>query len=113
MICPYFIGLLVCQIASWYFHNAKEHIKKITDTIGFLSALSLSRFEVLQDCMQKMSTKTRRFVADHQYNFNPCYFVTLGQEIPRIIEIPKGNQAILFSYRWFGCGCDMLELYKF
>ena len=31
----------------------------------------------------------RRFVADHQYNFNPCYFVTLGQEIPRIIEIPK------------------------
>ena len=39
--------------------------------------------------MQKMSTKTRRFVANQQYNFDTCYFVRLGREIPRIIENPK------------------------
>jgi hypothetical protein len=39
--------------------------------------------------MQKMSTKTRRFVANQQYNFDTCYFVRLGREIPRIIGNPK------------------------
>ena len=85
------------QIASWYLHDAQERMKKIADTIGFLSAWSLSRFEVLHHRMQKMSAKTRRFVADHQCNFDTCYFVRLGRKIPRIIENPK-EYSEFFTY---------------
>jgi hypothetical protein len=77
------------RIASWYLHDAQARMKKIADTIGFLSAWSLSKFEVLHHHMQKMSTKARRFVADHQCNFDTSYFVRLGGEIPRIIRNPK------------------------
>lgn len=75
-----------CQIASWYLHDAQERMKKIADTIGFLSAWSLSNFEVLHHRRQKMSAKTRCFVADHQCNFDTCYFVRLGRKIPIIIK---------------------------
>jgi hypothetical protein len=78
-----------CQIASWYLHDAQERMKKIADTIGFLSAWSLSKFEVLHHRMQKMSAKTRRFVADHMCNFDTHYFVRLGRQIPIIIKNPK------------------------
>lgn len=77
------------QIASWYLRDVQERMKKIADTIGFLSAWSLSKFEVLHHRMQKMSAKTRRFVADHQCNFDTRYFVRIGREIPKIIENPK------------------------
>jgi hypothetical protein len=70
-------------------------MKKIADTICFLSALSLSEFEVLHHRMQKMSAKTRCFVADHQCNFDTCYFVRLGREIPRIIKNPKEYSEFL------------------
>ncbi len=86
-----------CQIAPWYLYDAQERMKKITDTIGFLSACSLSKFEVFHNRMQKMSAKTRRFVAYHQCNFDTCYFVRLGREIPRIIGNPKGYSEF-FSY---------------
>jgi hypothetical protein len=90
-ILPYLLERLEqsCQIASWYLHDSQERMKKIADTIGFLSAWSLSRFEVLHHRMQKMSTKTRRFVADHQCNFDTSYFVRLGREIPKIIANSK------------------------
>jgi hypothetical protein len=77
------------RIASWYLHDAQERMKKIADTIGFLSAWALSGFEVLHHRMQKISAKTRRFVADHQCNFDTRYFSRIGREIPRIIENPK------------------------
>lgn len=85
------------QIASWYLHDAQERMKKIADTIGFLSAWSLSRFEVLHHRMQKMSAKTRRFIADYQCNFDTHYFVSIGREIPRIIENPK-EYSEFFTY---------------
>ena len=85
------------QIALWYLHDAQERMKKIADTIGFLSAWSLSGFEVLHHRMQKMSAKTRRFVADHQCNFDTRYFVRIGREIPRIIENPK-EYSEFFTY---------------
>jgi len=85
------------QIVSWYLHDAQERMKKIADTIGFLSAWSLSRFEVLHHRMQKMSAKTRRFVADHQCNFDTRYFVRIGRKIPRIIENPK-EYSEFFTY---------------
>jgi hypothetical protein len=90
-ILPYLLERLEqsCQIASWYLHDSQERMKKIADTIGFLSAWSLSRFEVLHHRMQKMSTKTRRFIADHQCNFDTSYFVRLGREIPKIIANSK------------------------
>ncbi|MBW2605238.1 MAG: hypothetical protein JRE28_13145 [Deltaproteobacteria bacterium] len=83
------------QIASWYLHDAQERMKKIADTIGFLSAWSLSEFEVLHNRMQKMSAKTRRFVADHQCNFDTSYFVRLGREIPIIIGNPQEYSEVL------------------
>jgi hypothetical protein len=70
-------------------------MKKIADTIGFLSAWSLSRFEVLHHRMQKISAKTRRFVADHQCNFDTRYFARIGRELPRIIENPKKYSEFL------------------
>lgn len=73
------------QLASWYLHDAQERMKKIADTIGFLSAWSLSKFEVLHSRLQKMSAEMRGFVADHQCNFDTCYFVGLGRKIPKII----------------------------
>ncbi len=86
-----------CHIASWYLHDAQNRMKKIADTIGFLSAWSLSKFEVLHNRMPKMSTKTRCFVADHQCNFDTRYFVRIGREIPRIIGNPK-EYSEFFSY---------------
>ncbi len=76
-------------IASWYLHEVKERMKKIADTIGFLSAWSISTFEVLHHRLQKMSSNTRRFVWDHQCNFATSYFVRLGREIPKVIGNPE------------------------
>jgi hypothetical protein len=86
------------QIASWYLHDAQERMKKIADTIGFLSAWSLTKFEVLHHRLQKMSVKTRRFVADHQCNFDTRYFARIGREIPRIIENSQEHSKYL-SYK--------------
>jgi len=83
------------QLASWYLHDAQKRMKKIADTIGFLSAWSLSKFEVLHNRLQKMSSKTRGFVADHQCKFDTCYFVRLGREIPKIIKNPKEYSEFL------------------
>jgi hypothetical protein len=78
-----------CHIASWYLHDVQERMKKIADTIGFLSAWSVSSFESLHHRLQRMSLKTRRFVSDHQCNFDTSYFAQLGREIPRIIRDPE------------------------
>jgi hypothetical protein len=86
------------HIASWYLLEAQERMKKIADTIGFLSAWSLTKFEVLHHRLQKMSAKTRHFVADHQCNFDTRYFVRIGREIPRIIENPQEYSEFL-SYK--------------
>jgi hypothetical protein len=85
------------HIASWYLHDVQERMKKIADTIGFLSAWSLSKSEVLHHRMQKLSLKTRRFVADHQCNFDTAYFVHLGHEILRITGNPN-SYSEFFSY---------------
>ena len=83
------------QIASWYLEDAQGRMKKIADTIGFLSAWSLSKFEVLHNRIQMMSPKTRRFVADHQCNFDTYYFIRLGREILKIIENSKEHSDFL------------------
>jgi len=67
------------RMAPWYLYDAQERMKKIADTIGFLSAGSLSEFEVLHNRMQTMSPKTRRFVTDHQCNFDTRYFDRFGR----------------------------------
>lgn len=73
------------QIASWYLYDAQEGMKKIADTIGFLSAWSLSRSEELHDRMQKISPEMRCFVEDHLCRFDACRFQRLGREIERLI----------------------------
>jgi hypothetical protein len=70
-------------------------MKKIADTIGFLSAWSLSKFEVFHHRLQKMTSKTRRFVADHQCNFDTHYFARIGREIHKLIENPKEHIEFL------------------
>ena len=96
-VLPYLYGLMEssCQIASWYLHEAQERMKKIADTIGFLSAWSLSKFEVLHHRLQKMTSKTSRFVADHQCNFDTHYFARIGREIHKLIENPKEHSEFL------------------
>jgi len=98
-ILPYLFGMIERsgQIASWYLRDAQERMKKIADTIGFLSAWSLSNFEVLHHRLQKMSANTRRFVADHQCNFDTRYFVCLGRKIQRIIENCKKHSEFFSS----------------
>jgi hypothetical protein len=39
--------------------------------------------------------KTRRFVADHQCNFDTRYFARIGREIPRIIENSQEHSKYL------------------
>ena len=96
-ILPYLFGLIEssCQITTWYLHEAQERMKKIADTIGFLSAWSLSKFEVLHHRLQKMSEKTRRFVADHQCNFDTHYFARIGWGIHKLLENAKEHIEFL------------------
>ena len=96
-ILPYLLVQIErsCQIASWYLRDAQDRMKKIADTIGFLSAWSLSKFEVFHHRLQKMSAKTRHFVADHQCNFDTHYFARIGREIHKLIENPKEHIEFL------------------
>ena len=74
------------RIAAWYLHTAEVRMKKIADTIGFLSAWSVSRFEDLHRRMQAASPKTRRFIVAHLCRFDTRYFQRLGREIKNSIK---------------------------
>jgi hypothetical protein len=83
------------KIASWYLDNAQERIKKIADTIGFLSAWSVSKFEDFHQQMQTASSKTCRFIGDHLCQFDTRYFERLGREIKNFIENAKNDYVFL------------------
>jgi hypothetical protein len=110
-ILPYLLERIELSrhIASWYLHDVQERMKKIADTIGFLSAWSLSKFEVLHHRMQKMSVKTRRFVSDHQCNFDTAYFDRLGREIPKTIENPKAFSDFFSKSVTLGKAEDLIK----
>jgi hypothetical protein len=74
------------RIAAWYLHTAEDRMKKIADTIGFLSAWSVTRVEDLHRRMQTASPKTRRFILAHLCRFDANYFQRLGREIKRLFE---------------------------
>jgi hypothetical protein len=74
------------KIASWYLNVARVRMKKIADTIGFLSAWSVTSFEDFHRRMQIASPKTRHFVSVHLCKFDTHYFKRLGQEIKNVIE---------------------------
>ena len=74
------------QIALWYLDHAEQRMKKIADTIGFLSTWPVSRFEDLHKRIHEASPKMRRFVADHLCRFDTRYFERLGREIHRLIK---------------------------
>jgi len=74
------------KIASWYLNNARERMKKVADTIGFLSAWPATSFEDFHRRMQIASPKTYRFVSDHLCRFDTRYFERLGLEIQKLIE---------------------------
>jgi hypothetical protein len=77
------------RIAAWYLHNAGERLKKISDTIGFLSAWRVSGFEDLHNRLRESSPETRRFVGNHLCRFDTGYFERLGREIHRLIKNSK------------------------
>jgi len=83
------------QIASWYLYDSQEGMKKIADTIGFLSAWSVSRFGELQDRKKKMSLESGCFVKDHLCRFDASRFQHLGREITRLIDNSSGNSKFL------------------
>ena len=74
------------KIASWYLNDTRERMKKIADTIGFLSAWSVTSFEDFHRRTQIASPKTRHFVSAHLCGFDTHYFKRLGQEIKNVIE---------------------------
>jgi hypothetical protein len=83
------------KIAAWYIHEAEERMKKIADTIGFLSAWSVSKFEDLHIRMQTASPKTRRFIVAHLCRFDTRYFQRLGREIKDFVENAKDDFEFL------------------
>jgi hypothetical protein len=83
------------RIAAWYLHTAEERMKKIADTMGFLSAWSTAKFEDLHGRMQTASPKTRRFIVAHLCRFDTRYFQRLGREINNFIENAKEDCEFL------------------
>jgi hypothetical protein len=74
------------KIAAWYLTDTQERMKKIADTIGFLSAWPVTSFEDFHRRMQMASPKTYRFVSDHLCRFDTRYFERLSSEIQKLIE---------------------------
>jgi hypothetical protein len=83
------------RIAAWYLRTAEDRMKKIADTIGFLSAWPVSRFEDLHRRMQTASPKTRRFIVAHLCRFDTRYFQRLGREIKNFVEKAKDDFEFL------------------
>lgn len=92
-ILPYLFEQLQLsrKVAAWYLTGAQERMKKIADTIGFLSAWSVTSFEDFHRRMQMASPKTRWFVNGHLCRFDIRYFTRLGQEIRNFINNSNDN----------------------
>ena len=83
------------KIASWYLNDARERMNKIADTIGFLSAWSVTSFEDFHSRMQIASPETRQFIADHLCRFDTRCFERLGQKIKNFTDNSNVNFSIL------------------
>jgi hypothetical protein len=77
------------RIAAWYLHNAGDRMKKIADTIGFLSTWPVSGFEDLHNRLRESCPETRRLVGKHLCRFDTGYFERLGREIDKLIKNSK------------------------
>jgi hypothetical protein len=78
------------KIAAWYLNRAEQRMKKIADTIGFLSAWCISGFEDLHPRMRQAPAKTCSFVGAHLCRFDTHDFKRLGREIRNFIENTGG-----------------------
>ena len=74
------------RIAPWYLNSAKQRMNQIADTIGFLSAWSLSSFEDFHKRKQMASPETGRFIDDNLCRFDRQTFERLGNEIQKAIH---------------------------
>jgi len=74
------------KIALWYLQHAAKRMQKIADTISFLSAWPVSRFEDFHQRLQEASPKTRSFVGEHLCRFDMHFFEQLGREIQMLIK---------------------------
>jgi hypothetical protein len=83
------------KIAAWYLQHAAKRMQKIADTISFLSAWPVSRFEDFHQRLQEASPKTRSFVGKHLCGFDTHYFKRLGQEIQKLLENSNGASKFL------------------
>lgn len=74
------------KLASGYLQHSAQCMKKIADTIGFLSAWAVSGFGNLHHRLREASPETRRFVGDHLCSFDTRCFEQLGREIQKLIK---------------------------
>jgi hypothetical protein len=62
------------EITSWFLNDAQERMKRIADTINFLSAWSVTSFENFRRRLQTAATKTHAFVCGHMCRFDTRFF---------------------------------------
>jgi hypothetical protein len=74
------------KIVSFYLKNARERMKKIAETIGFLSAWPVSRFEDFHQRMQTASPQACHFVTEHLCRFDTRFFERIGREIWKLMN---------------------------
>jgi hypothetical protein len=83
------------KIAAWYLQHAAKRMQKIADTISFLSAWPVSRFEDLHQRIREASPQARSFIDEHLCGFDTQYFKRLGQEIQKLLENSNGASKFL------------------
>jgi hypothetical protein len=77
------------MISHSYLHNAGKRMKNVADTIGFLSAWSIGKFEDFYKRMQEASPEMNRFISDHLCLFDTDFFERIGQEINNLVKNPQ------------------------
>jgi hypothetical protein len=83
------------RLASRYVDGLRERMKRVADTIGFLSAWCVSRVEDLHQHMRHADTEIRRFVEANLCKFDPYLFKLFGWEIRQLERNPDYRSQFL------------------
>lgn len=67
-----------------YLDDIQQRMNQVSDTIGFLSAWSVSDASDLHRRIQNASENTRRWINEHLCRFNTRHFFLLGHDIERL-----------------------------
>lgn len=80
-----------------YLAGMQLRMKKVADTIGFLSSWQIKTSQDLSERMERASPETKRFVHKNLCDFDRTLFNHLGEEISRFQEEPLYRSAYLRS----------------